>query len=62
MSEAKKGNIPGNTRKVICVETKVIYGSITKASNEKGISRTVIIYACIGRQKTAGGYHWKYVD
>lgn len=44
-----------------CVETGVIYSNKYEASKDTGAHPTCIISACAGRQKTAGGYHWKYV-
>ena len=48
------------SKKVICVETNIIYPSITEAkrqTNILGISR-----ACLGIVKTAGGCHWRYYN
>lgn len=47
-------------RKVICVDTNVIYSSIKEATLETNISN--IGACCRGKIKHAGGYHWKYVD
>lgn len=45
-----------------CVETGVIYSNKYEASKDTGIQHpTCIVNTCAGRQKTAGGYHWKYV-
>lgn len=35
---------------------------IKQASNELGASQTGIILCCRGRQKTCGGFVWKYAD
>lgn len=48
--------------RVLCVETGVIYDSIGESARLCGISRTGVINALKGRAKTAGSYHWKYVD
>lgn len=45
--------------KVICVETGIIYDSGKQASDSTGISRACISRCLTGKQKTAGGYHWK---
>lgn len=45
-----------------CIETKVIYESTCDASRQTGICQTSIAKVCGGKQKTAGGYHWKYVE
>ena len=49
-------------KKVMCVESGMIYGSITKASEVTNISGSSISSCCRGRRKTAGGFHWKFVD
>ena len=56
--------LPRKTRttKVKCVETGVIYESLTKAANETCVNFANISNACRGRRKTAGGYHWEYVE
>lgn len=37
------------------------YKSIAKAGDDTGASKGAISNVCIGRQKTAGGFKWKYV-
>ena len=53
------GNKP---KKVMCVETKIIYPSISKAAKLTGIHRTNINRAVIKKYLKAGGYHWSYVE
>lgn len=50
--------------KVLCEETNIIYDSFTEASRLTGIDKTSINMCCTGyrNRKTAGGYHWRYVD
>ena len=51
---------PNHSRKVLCVETGVIYDSIRQAKLSTGYTN---IYQCVhGEQKTAGGFHWKFVE
>lgn len=45
---------------VICVETGKQYESATDAFKQTGIRH--ISECCNGKLKTAGGFHWKYVD
>ena len=45
-------------KKVICIETGVIYNCIAKASKETNISH--ISECCYNKRKTAGGYHWEF--
>ena len=47
---------------VICVETGVIYDSVSMAAKALNIKRSSISNVLTGRSKTAGGYHWKYAD
>ena len=53
---------PGKYRSVLCIETGVIYESCQEADAAIGISRGKVSAACCGSQKTAGGYHWCFVD
>ena len=45
--------------RVRCVETGVVYKTITQAAKETGASQAGIRGAASGM---AGGYHWEYVD
>ena len=45
--------------RVRCVETGVIYKTITQAAKETGASQAGICGAASGM---AGGYRWEYVD
>ena len=47
---------------VLCIETGVVYPSISKASHQTGIANSNIFACCNGKQKTAGGFHWLKVD
>jgi len=37
-----------------------VYGSISEAERETGVFNQGICNVCLGKQKTAGGYIWKY--
>lgn len=51
-----------NAKRVLCVETNVIYDCVLYAQNDTKINRNNITAACRkDRQKTAGGFHWEYV-
>lgn len=61
----RKGN-PTNKRSVKAIncltnEIKVFY-SVSEASREMGVNGTHITACCKGRQKTAGGYKWSYIN
>lgn len=49
-------------RSIKCIETNKIYDTATQANKETNIDRSSITAVCRGRQKTAGGYHWKYMN
>lgn len=58
MSKSHKGM---NGKKVLCVETGIIYNSISEASQCTNINGGNIGNVCHERLKTAGGYHWVFV-
>lgn len=63
ISEALKGKtgaLSNRSKKVICLETGVVYGSILEAERLTGIHNGNICFCCKGRLKKAGGYHWQY--
>lgn len=51
---AKKRN-----KAVKCIETGMVYQSLTDAKAKTGFSH--IGSVCNGKRKSAGGYHWKFV-
>ena len=51
-----------NLVKTKCLETGIIYNSACEASRQTKIQRGDICRCCRGERKTAGGYHWKYVE
>ena len=63
LSNAKKNNADINF-----VNTDIYKGinkkfdCITSAEEELGVNINCIVGACKGRQKTAGGFHWRYAD
>ena len=55
----------GNNKRAIkceCVETGEVYNCIKEASIKTGITEGNISRCCKGIRKTAGGYHWKYIN
>ena len=60
--KTKQKLIESHLRKVMCIETGETYNSIKEAAMDVGCYSTNISAACHGRQNTARGYHWKYVD
>lgn len=49
-------------KKIVCLETGVVYNSFADASRKTGLQRTKIVSACTGKRKSTGGYHFKYVE
>ena len=47
---------------VLCVETSVVYPSITEAAVAVGTSRHNISCCLTGKSKSAAGFHWQYVN
>ena len=57
LSNKGKGRI-GNS--VYCVELNKTFNSALEAESETNIPNPNIIQVCLGKRKTAGGYHWQY--
>ena len=47
-------------KKVLCIELNRIFDSEKHAERELGIGVSRISECCSGKNKTAGGYHWRY--
>ena len=58
----EKGRNTSLCKKVICLETGDIFKSASEAAKVYECCNNNISACCTGRRKTAGGYHWKYVD
>ena len=55
----------GNNKRALkcrCIETGVEYNCIKEASIQTGINEGNISRCCKGTRKTAGGYHWEYLN
>lgn len=50
------------SKRVICIETGIIYPSMAEASRQTGISSGHICSVCKGNRNIAGGYHWAYYE
>ena len=63
LSKLRKGksNLK-NMKKIICIETNIIYNGLIIASQKTNINFKNIQSVCSGRSKTAGGYHWQYYE
>lgn len=58
----KKTTSMAKYKSVINLDTNTRYESIKQASENTGIAGTCISNVCNGKQKTAGGYKWKYIN
>ena len=52
-----------NARKkpVLCIELNKEFDSATDAAIQLNLNKTHISKCCLGKQKTTGGYHWRFV-
>lgn len=48
--------------RVMCVETGVIYKSLTEAANQNNVKIQSMSACCNGKTNTCNGFHWKFVD
>lgn len=60
--EVKKKISEKNGKKVMCIELNKVFNSALQVKKTLNIDNSSVQRACTGIQKTAGGYHWKYVD
>lgn len=51
-----------NSKRVLCVETGLIYASSGEAARNTGCHQGHISECCNGTHKTTGGLHWRYAD
>lgn len=71
MSEAQKVNFKAKAvldehrekqkKRVLCVETGKVYGSLLEAGKETQIPFQNISKACLKKRKKAGGFSWEYL-
>ena len=57
IATAKKVSKP-----IKCIETGIVYSSALQAECRLGITRGSISHCCYGKQRTAGGFHWEFVN
>lgn len=50
------------SKKIMCVETGEIFKGTREASRRTGIAQSNISQSCNGKRKTAGGYHWGFIN
>lgn len=61
LSEEHKRKIR-RSKKVICLETGQVFNTIKEASEWCNTGKANVCSCCKGRNKTAGGYHWEYIE
>lgn len=62
-SEHNRNNQLAQHRKEVqCLETGIIYESLADAERKTGILRETISRNCRGKQKSASGYHWRFIN
>ena len=59
---AKEAAMRVVAKKVKCIETNIIYNSLTEASEATGIATCNICGAASGKRHTAGKLHWVYIE
>lgn len=62
ISTANRGENNGRAKRVCCLETGVVYGSVRDAFRATGVHFSSIAKTCNGVLSSAGGYHWQFVD
>ena len=60
--ESKKKIGEAQWKKVVCLETGKVFNSVKEAGEIIGVFPTSISACCTGKQKTCGGFHWKYYE
>ena len=60
--ETKNAISDANSIKIYCIELNRVFPSVIGASRELNINRSSIFANLRGRTKSAGGYHWQYVE
>ena len=54
-------NYKAFSKPIKCIETNVIYPSMSEATRKTNVNLSHICSVCKGKRKTTGGYHWEYV-
>ena len=50
------------SKPVYCEELDRVFDGARQAARELGINNGNIVKCCKGKQKTTGGYHWRYAE
>lgn len=57
----KKIDSAKTKKRVLCIETGIVYESLADAFRQTGISKFHISAVCNGRLKRTGGFHWSFI-
>ena len=60
ISNAIKNHV-NTSKRVLCIEIQKVFPSSREVERLLKINHNCINAACNGKQKTAGGFHWKYI-
>ena len=52
----------GKPKRILCVELKMLFDNPSEAHRLTGVNSGNIYQALTGKIRTAGGYHWMYID
>lgn len=59
----KPGKLLGEPRRVVCLNTGIIYRSISEAKRSLGLPKSSHVQeVCAGKLKQSNGYRWSYYD
>jgi group I intron endonuclease len=61
MRNAKVGAKAYNAKKVLCIETGLVYGSAGEAARHLGVQQTSISAVCLGKRRSTGKLTFKFV-
>ena len=60
--DAKRKVSEKNSKKVVCLETGEVFKSAVFASHCLGLNSSAVSGSINGKSKSAGGFHWKYLE
>lgn len=60
MRAAHTGSLAYNSKKVICIETQVVYSSTSEAARLLNLQQTSISSVCLGKRKSTGGLTFRF--
>lgn len=62
IGEHSRGSLNGKSKKVVCIETGVVFGCMKEAAETMKVSRCRLSKVCNGRQEQVKGYHFSFAD